>query len=105
MTVLNVITREGEERQLVGRDGRSIMEIMRDGGIDQIMALCGGSCSCATCHVYVDEAHLDLLPALADFEGELLDCSSHRQANSRLSCQLRWSDGLDGLRVTIAPEE
>ncbi|CAN5353099.1 2Fe-2S iron-sulfur cluster-binding protein [soil metagenome] len=105
MTTLVATTREGHSSQIAGTDGRSIMEILRDNGVDEILALCGGACSCATCHVYIDDAHLEAFPAMTDFESELLDCSSHRQANSRLSCQLRWSPALEGLQVTVAPED
>ena len=56
---VNVITREGEQIVLEGEEGLSVMEIIRDGGIDELLALCGGCCSCATCHVHVDPAFLD----------------------------------------------
>ena len=105
MTALVATTREGHSQQIVGSDGRSIMEILRDNGVDEILAMCGGSCSCATCHVYIDETHLESFPPMTDFENDLLDCSDHRQPNSRLSCQLRWSAALDGLHVTVAPED
>jgi 2Fe-2S ferredoxin len=81
------------------------MEIVRDAGIDELLALCGGCCSCATCHVYVDPTFADRLPPMAEDESDLLDSSEHRTAASRLSCQIRFGPGLDGLRVTIAPED
>jgi len=74
-------------------------------GFDDLLALCGGCCSCATCHVLVAEEQLSLLPAMSPDEDDLLESSDHRQANSRLSCQLEISDALDGLKVTIAPED
>lgn len=105
MAQLIVTTREGDTRSVDGADGRSVMENLRDNGFDEVVALCGGSCSCATCHVFVDDADFDRLPPVSSAENDLLDSSEFRQPNSRLSCQLKFSDALDGLRVTIAPED
>lgn len=105
MAQLIVTTREGETLTVQGQAGRSVMENLRDGGFDEVVALCGGSCSCATCHVYVDEADFDRLPEVTSAENDLLDSSEHRKPNSRLSCQLKFLDALDGLKVTIAPED
>ncbi|WP_428390879.1 2Fe-2S iron-sulfur cluster-binding protein [Lichenicoccus sp.] len=105
MPALTLITREGEEKQLDGNEGLSVMKVIRAGGIDELLALCGGCCSCATCHVYVDDAFLDRLPAMSDDENDLLDSSGHRTPASRLSCQLPFVAALDGLRVIIAPED
>ena len=103
MPKLTVVTRDGAENSVDGETGLSVMEVIRDAGFDELLALCGGCCSCATCHVFV-EPGFDL-PAMGEDENELLDSSDHRQSNSRLSCQLPFSDALDGLRVTIAPED
>ena len=105
MPTLNVVTREGEERQLQGEAGLSVMEVIRDGGVDELLALCGGCLSCATCHVHVDPAFADKLPPMSIDEDELLDSASDRDATSRLSCQIAFNDALDGLRVTIAAED
>lgn len=105
MPKLILTTREGMERPIVGPSGISVMEVIRDAGVDELLALCGGCCSCATCHVHVDEEWLDKLPPMNEDENDLLDSSDHRNATSRLSCQLPFSDALDGLRVTIAPED
>ncbi len=105
MPTINVTTRESEAKQLDAREGHSVMEIIREGGLDELLALCGGCCSCATCHVYVDAADLDRLPTMSDDENDLLDSSTHRRPASRLSCQLPFTAALDGLRVTIAPED
>jgi len=83
----------------------SVMEAIRDGGIDELLALCGGGCACATCHVYVDAASSDLVPPMSDDENELLESSSHRTGQSRLACQIRLDESLSGLRVTVAPED
>ena len=83
--------------------GLSVMEIIRAAGIDELLALCGGCCSCATCHVFVDPDQINLLPTLSEDENDLLDSSIFRALASRLSCQLFFDARLDGLRVTIAP--
>lgn len=105
MPKLIVVTREGEEKTFDGDAGLSVMEIIRDNGVDELLALCGGCCSCATCHVHVDPDFADKLPAMSDDENDLLDSSDHRNAQSRLSCQIQFDDALDGLRVTIAEED
>ena len=105
MAELIIVTRDGAERSVEGRIGWSVMENIRDNGFDELLALCGGCCSCATCHVHVDEKWLPALPPMGADEDDLLDSSDHRQANSRLSCQIPYSDALDGLRVRIAPED
>jgi 2Fe-2S ferredoxin len=105
MAKLIVVTREGEERELEGETGLSVMEIVRDNGIDEILALCGGCCSCATCHVHVDPAFVDRLPAMSEDENDLLDSTSDRDETSRLSCQIQFTSALDGLRVTVAAED
>lgn len=103
MAQVSVVMRDGTKKSIEGGTGLSVMEILRDSGIDELIALCGGCCSCATCHVYVDPAFEAALPAITDDESDLLDSSSHRQPNSRLSCQIQFSDELDGLKVTVAP--
>ncbi len=81
--------------------GASVMETAVLAGLDGIDADCGGACSCATCHVYVDTDWLDRVGPLADCEDALLDLVSERRAGSRLSCQLTLTPDLDGLAVTI----
>jgi 2Fe-2S ferredoxin len=105
MPKLIVVTREGETREIVGETGLSVMEVIRDAGIDELLALCGGCCSCATCHVHVDSDYADKLPAMSDDENELLAISDDRDESSRLSCQIPFTDALDGMVVTIAKED
>jgi len=105
MPQLIVTTREGEERVLDGEAGLSVMEVIRDDGIDELLALCGGCCSCATCHIHVDAGWADKLPPIGPDEDDLLDSTSDRVATSRLSCQLPFGDALDGMRITIAAED
>jgi 2Fe-2S ferredoxin len=101
----HVVLLSGEERAVPAETGVSLMENIKAAGIDDIPAYCGGNCSCASCHVYVDEAYLPLLPAMSEDEGDLLDGSQHRRAGSRLSCQFTATPALDGIRVTVAPPE
>jgi ferredoxin, 2Fe-2S len=105
MAQVVVTTREGETRVVEAPLGISVMEAIRDGGVDELLALCGGGCACATCHVYVDDAFAAQLPPITDDENELLEGSSHRSERSRLSCQIRMDDSFSGLRVTVAPED
>lgn len=105
MPKLIVVTREGEEREVMGEAGLSVMEVVRDAGIDEILALCGGCCSCATCHVHVDPDFAAKLPPMSEDEDDLLDSASDRDGESRLSCQIEMTDALDGMRVRIAAED
>lgn len=105
MAEVIVTTREGEQHRLPLRPGFSLMETIRDAGIDELLALCGGCCSCATCHVHVDPTFTQLLPSMSDDEDDLLDSSGHRSETSRPACQIVLTVELVGLRATIAPEE
>lgn len=105
MPKLIVVTRDGKEQEITGEAGLSVMEVIRDAGIDEILALCGGCCSCATCHIHVDPEFADKLPAMTEDENDLLDSSTSRDEYSRLSCQLPFGPELDGLKVRIAEED
>lgn len=100
-----VTDRSGKEHELLAKEGMTVMEIIRDGGVDELLALCGGCLSCATCHVFVGDAFANNFEPMSPDENDLLDSSDHRQAASRLSCQLPFDATLDGLRVTIAPDD
>ena len=105
MPELNVITRDGAQQTINASAETSVMEAIRDSGFDELLALCGGCCSCATCHVHVDPAFKDKLPEMSEDEDDLLDSSDHRDDNSRLSCQIPFTAALDGMTVTIAEED
>ena len=105
MPKLTVVDRSGTERTIEVGDGLTVMEAIRDNGFDELLALCGGCCSCATCHVHIDPSFQDKLPAMSEDEDDLLESSDHRDANSRLGCQIPFTGDLDGLKVTIAPED
>ena len=105
MPRLFVTNRAGEESEVEVGSGLTVMEAIRDNGFDELLALCGGCCSCATCHVHVDPSFRDRLPAMTEDEDDLLDSSSDRDENSRLGCQIPFTDDLDGLKVRIAEED
>jgi 2Fe-2S ferredoxin len=105
-----VTDREGEQHKLDAVEGWRVMEIIRDHAEAlenkalHVEALCGGSCSCATCHVYVAEEWAEKLVPPLDEEVDMLDEAYEVEDNSRLSCQIIWKPELDGLEVTLAPE-
>lgn len=105
MSKLTVVTRNGAEHEIEGDEGLSVMEIIRENGFDELLALCGGCCSCATCHVHIDPAFMERLPTMSDDENDLLDSSDHRNEYSRLSCQVPVTAALEGCKVTIAQED
>ena len=105
MAIINIVRRDGSEITAQAKAGLSVMEIIRNSGVDELLALCGGCCSCATCHVYVEPQFVDKLPQISEDESDLLDSSDHCNAQSRLSCQIHFSELLDGMRVTIAQED
>ena len=104
MTTIYVIDREGGEHQVTARNGEPLMHTLRDLK-HSVEAICGGMCSCATCHVYVDPEWAARLPGREDEEHELLQELEGFRDTSRLSCQIECSSALDGMRVTVAPEE
>jgi ferredoxin, 2Fe-2S len=93
----------GVEHEVEATDGWTVMEMIRDAGLP-IKAECGGSCVCATCHVVVDEAWAERLPAKGEEEVDMLDLALEVFDTSRLSCQIEFEPSLDGLKVTLAPD-
>jgi len=101
MPKVTFIQPDGSASEVNALSGDSVMETAIDNDIDGIIAECGGACSCATCHVYVEPDWLDRLPDPDPLEDGMLDCVLERQPNSRLSCQIRLTDDLDGLTVRV----
>lgn len=102
MVQITVIQPSGTSSQLDVPEGWSLMQAAVKNGIDGIVAECGGSCVCATCHVYVQQERFAELPPPGEDELDLLDeVKAERRPNSRLSCQIRAAPELDGLIVTI----
>ena len=103
MTKIIVKDREGNIQELSAHIGLTLMEIIRDAGMD-IEAACGGCCACATCHLYIDKDWLSKLSAKEDDEESMLDQAFNVKDNSRLGCQIEFNEGLDGIKVMLAPE-
>ena len=102
--LLRVVNRNGVEVEVQASAGSSLMEPLRDIE-DGVAAICGGMCSCATCHVYVDEAWVGKLPAAHSDEMDMLRDLTSLKPNSRLSCQVTLTEALDGMKAAIAPED
>lgn len=96
-----VTDQDGTVHELEALEGWRVMEVIRDWGLN-IKAECGGSCTCATCHVFVDPEWVDRLVPPTDEEEDMLDSVPDLKPGSRLSCQILMSEELDGLKVTLA---
>ena len=103
-----IVTRQtGERLTIAVPEELSLMVALRDhgsGAVDEGFGLCGGCCTCYTCHVWVDETFLDRLAPPSLQERDLLDLAENRRANSRLSCQIPLTGAIDGIRVTLPHE-
>ena len=103
MPKITYIAFDGTETTVEAKEGMSVMQTAVNNGVDGIVAECGGACSCATCHVYVDEGWFDKLPEAMAMEKEMLDFVMSPEPTSRLSCQIKVTAELDGL-VVKTPE-
>ena len=101
MPNITYISHAGVSKTIDVPVGRSVMEGAVQNGIDEIVAECGGSCLCATCHVYVDDAFLNLVPCDSDQDAMLDSTAAERTPNSRLSCQITVKPELAGLIVRM----
>ena len=101
MALIKYIQHNGNEYEVEVAEGNSAMQGAIDNGIDGILAECGGACSCATCHVYVDEAWLSKIPTADDMEEAMVECVLEPKDNSRLSCQIKGTGELEGLVVRL----
>ena len=100
MAKITYITHAGDTRTLDVKTGLTVMEGAIKNNVPGIDADCGGACACATCHVYVDEAWMDKVGSPSAMEESMLDFAEGVKTNSRLSCQIKVTDELDGLSVT-----
>src|ERR1700710_1664373 len=100
MAKIHFVDHSGEKRTIEVENGATVMEAAIRNAIPGIEAECGGACACATCHVYVDEAWRDKVGSPSPMEEDMLDFGFDVRPNSRLSCQIKVSDALDGLVVT-----
>lgn len=106
MSNIKVIGVDGARREVEYANGDSLMEVLRDAGYDEIAAMCGGCCSCATCHVKIDEqAKFNITPIDEDEEVVIEMSDDYRKESSRLSCQITLGDEQDGLTVQIVDSE
>lgn len=104
-TKVTAVDRDGSTHGLKWEDDQSLMEVLRDNDLP-VLASCGGTASCATCHVYLDPSVASKLPPQQPDELELLaDAAEYRPDQSRLSCQVEYDESLDGIRVELAPED
>jgi 2Fe-2S ferredoxin len=94
---------DGSRQELDVVSGNSLMEATTNHNVPGIVAECGGSCSCATCHVYIDESWLGRLDEPTPEETDLIEFLDGAQSNSRLSCQILLTDELDGLTLRVPP--
>jgi len=94
-------TPDGQTREVEGRVGLSLMEVAINALVDGIDGECGGGCSCATCHVFIDPAWADKVPPVEEYERDLIESLDNAEPTSRLSCQIRLSKELDGMKVKV----
>jgi len=105
MTIeIEVTDRSGSTHRVSAETGLTLMEVLREHDLD-VEAICGGSCACATCHVYIDPSWFPRLPPREEMEQELLSEQDNRRDTSRLSCQIEVHEELEGLALTVAPPE
>ena len=104
MAKIHITNRDGETSEIEGEVGISIMENLRDNDYE-LEAICGGQCSCATCHIYIGEDWRAATGTRSDEETELLEELECMQDGSRLSCQIKFTEEMDGLTLEIAPDE
>lgn len=101
MPVVKFVTSDGATTEVEVETGANLMQAAVDNGIDGIIAECGGACSCATCHCYIDDAWTGKTGEPGDTEKDMLECVLDPKENSRLSCQIEVTDEMDGLVVNI----
>ncbi|MEX2352859.1 MAG: 2Fe-2S iron-sulfur cluster-binding protein [Gammaproteobacteria bacterium] len=101
MAHIKFIAADGKETEIDAENGISVMIAAVNNGIDGIVAECGGAASCATCHVIVDPEWYDKLPAPESIEKDMLEFAAEPSETSRLSCQIKVTDEIDGLVVRL----
>ncbi|MEO0412855.1 MAG: 2Fe-2S iron-sulfur cluster-binding protein [Pseudomonadota bacterium] len=104
MPIVNVTIRDGSKHVVEAQAGEPLMYALRDNDLD-VEATCGGACSCATCHIYIEAGWLETLPAPQADEQDVLSELIQTSENSRLCCQIVMDDALNGLAVTVAAPE
>ncbi len=105
MAQITFVTSDGTKHEVSAENGSTLMEAALKNGVPGIDAECGGACACATCHVYIDDAWADRTGSAEAMEEDMLDFAYEVKPSSRLSCQVRLSDALDGLVVHIPAQQ
>lgn len=105
MVRINYVTPAGDTIAVDAENGETVMEAAVRNGVDGIVAACGGCLSCATCHCYIEEPWLSKMEPQSETESDMLDYASHVESNSRLTCQIKVSDNLDGMTVRTPPSQ
>jgi len=105
MPKITYIDSSGISKTCEVANGLSVMEGAIQNGIDGILAICGGSCACSTCHSYIEEPWLTVVGMPDEIEASTLELAVDRRPNSRLSCQIEVTDALDGLVVRVADND
>lgn len=105
MPRIQVTELNGEVLSIDASEGETLMEALKSAGVDEIEAICGGACSCSTCHVYVLDGFFEALGGRNEAEQLLVEESEHFQDNSRLSCQVVLTAAMENLHVAVAPME
>ena len=105
MPTLKITDLAGNETTLDASSGDTLMEALRDNGYDDVLAICGGVCSCSSCHCYIEGDWLEKLTPPSEDEHQLVNSTEHYQENSRLSCQVTLTDDMDGMVVKIARQD
>lgn len=105
MPKLIFTTHDGQEFSVDAQVGSTVMENATRNGVPGIEAECGGACACATCHVYVDEAAMEKVGSADAMEEDMLDFAFEVKPNSRLSCQIKVTEELDGLKLMVPSQQ
>lgn len=105
MPKVTIINRDKVSSSIELQSGQSLMEGLRAAGYDEIIAICGGNCSCATCHIYLQPVDPSVLPKISEDEEALLESLQYVTPESRLSCQIPINSALEGAVISIADEE
>jgi ferredoxin, 2Fe-2S len=104
MASFTLETRTGARSDVKAKDGATLLKLIRRSGVEELVAQCGGSCACATCHVYLTLPEGAALPPMRPDEAQMLSTTSERRINSRLACQIKFEPALERMHVAIAPE-
>ncbi len=101
MITVTIIQHDGTQQEIDVNPGVSLMQAVVDNSVDGIIGECGGCCSCATCHCYIDPNWVDTVGAPDSLEQDMLGCVLEPKEESRLSCQVKLTEALDGLVVRL----